>query len=139
MDIRVYYEDTDSGGVVYYANYLRYFERDRTEYFRGHEIGVAEYDAKGVLFVVANVEVAYRASARLDDLLEVRSKIVDYSRVCIIFSQRIFRKHDDKLLVDGTVRLACTGPDGRPRSLPDEVRKLAQRESGRIREREKTR
>ncbi|MBU0754116.1 MAG: acyl-CoA thioesterase, partial [Planctomycetes bacterium] len=66
MDIRVYYEDTDSGGVVYYANYLRFFERDRTEYFRERGIGVAEYDAKGVLFVVADVEIAYRASAHHD-------------------------------------------------------------------------
>lgn len=122
MDIRVYYEDTDSGGVVYYANYLRFCERGRTEHLRDRGISVAEYNAMGILFVVAHIDVSYRAPARLDDLLDVQTRIIDHSRTTFTYSQRIFRKETGQLLVDAKVKAACINANGRPRRLPDEVR-----------------
>ncbi|MHC4944491.1 MAG: YbgC/FadM family acyl-CoA thioesterase [Planctomycetota bacterium] len=128
MEIRVYYEDTDSGGVVFYANYLRFMERGRTEFFRERGISVAEYDRNGFLFVVAHADVSYRAPARHDDLLDVRSEIIEYSKASFTFSQRIFRKADEKLMVDAKLKLVCTDSNGKPRGLPKEVRGILERE-----------
>ncbi|MFH1999866.1 MAG: tol-pal system-associated acyl-CoA thioesterase [Planctomycetota bacterium] len=134
MDIRVYYEDTDSGGVVYYANYLRFFERGRTEHLRERGISVVDYNALGILFVVAHIEVAYRAPARLDDLLNLETRIVDLSRTTFTYSQRIYRKETGQLLVDARVRAACIDARGKPRRLPDEVRSVVEEEVRRYRE-----
>ncbi|MBU0753033.1 MAG: tol-pal system-associated acyl-CoA thioesterase [Gammaproteobacteria bacterium] len=103
---RVYYEDTDSGGVVYYANYLKFLERGRTELLRGLGFEQAELarDA-GVAFAVRSLQVEYLGPARLDDKVEVRSSIGELGRAQVVFSQRIER--EGELLVDATVRVAC--------------------------------
>lgn len=106
LTVRVYYEDTDSGGVVYYANYLKFLERARTEILRqlGFEQAELARDA-GIAFAVRSLQVEYLGPARLDDLVEVRSSIGELGRAQVVFSQRIER--EGKLLVDATVRVAC--------------------------------
>jgi acyl-CoA thioester hydrolase len=106
LAIRVYYEDTDSGGVVYYANYLRFLERARTELLRGLGFEQAQLarDA-GIAFAVRSLQVEYIKPARLDDMIEVKSTVGELGRAQVVFLQRIER--EGELLVEATVRVAC--------------------------------
>lgn len=105
--VRVYYEDTDAGGVVFYANYLKFMERARTEWLRSvgfeHEQLINEYN---VLFAVRNVSIDYKRPGKLDDLLTVTSTILNYRGASITFQQ--FIKNDkDELLAQAEVKVAC--------------------------------
>jgi len=119
--IRVYWEDTDAGGVVYYANYLKFFERARTEWLRalGVEQGVLQAQT-GAIFVVADVSVRYRAPARLDDLLVVTVDVVEQGRVSLQLAQQVWR--GDTLLTEGQVRVGCVEAASlRPQRIPPQV------------------
>ena len=121
VPVRVYYEDTDAGGVVYYANYLRFLERGRTEFMRalGYDLGVLARDP-GILFVVAGVEVDYRRPARHDDLLAVSVAVAERGRAGMTFAQQVRR--GTELLVEAKVRGACVDAVSfRPKALPDEI------------------
>ncbi len=120
MKIRVYYEDTDCGNVVYYANYLKYMERSRTEVLREAGVSLAVLRDAGVQFVVVSVNCRYRAPAVYDDLLEVHSSLVESTSITITFRTEI-RNPADVLLVTGDVRLACIGPDGKVRKIPADI------------------
>jgi len=124
MDIRVYYEDTDAGGVVYYANFLRYFERARPEYLRERGLDVAAYARVGILFVVGHVEIDYRMPARYNDLLDIATEIVDFSRASLTFSHVVRFRGTDHVVVEGSARLVCVNESGKPRRLPEEVAQL---------------
>lgn len=122
---RVYWEDTDGGAVVYYANYLRYLERARTEWLRAHghsQLELAQRD--GLLFLVVSVQVDYRAPARLDDELEITCEPRAEGAASLRFAQRIYRRVPDAaaaraLLVEAGVRVACVDARSmRPRRLP---------------------
>jgi acyl-CoA thioester hydrolase len=121
MDIRIYYEDTDCGGVVYYANFLKYFERARTEHLRERGIEVATYAAVGLLFVVAHVEVDYRIPARYDDVLQIETEVVDFTRTSLTFAHAMYRHGDERTIVEGWVRLVCVDERGKPHRLPEEL------------------
>ena len=116
--VRVYWEDTDAGGIVYYANYLKFMERARTEWLRA--IGVDQVqlkDAHGLMFVVVDVEAHYRKPARYGDQLQVTCKLSETSRASITLDQEVLR--DAELLLDGRVRAACLDAQSyRPRPLP---------------------
>jgi acyl-CoA thioester hydrolase len=120
--VKIYYEDTDAGGVVYYANYLRYMERARTELLSERGIDVAEYHSKGYLFAVVNVNVQYKKPALLGDVIDVSTEITDVTHVTISIGHRIYRGND--LLVEATVRLVCINKDGKPQRLPEEFSPL---------------
>jgi acyl-CoA thioester hydrolase len=120
--LRVYYEDTDAGGVVFYANYLKFFERARTEWLRA--CGVEHNtlaDETGLIFIVRGTAVDYRAPARLDDTLHIVSRIERLGRASVDFVQHAYR--GDTLLADGTIRVACVARDSfKPTSIPAPVR-----------------
>jgi acyl-CoA thioester hydrolase len=125
---RVYWEDTDAGGVVYYANYLRFLERARTEWLRSR--GVAQQrlvDERGVQFMVLRVEVDYLAAARLDDLLAITVEMRPDTRTTAVFSQRIWREPaaaagGRELLVEAEVRVVCVDAQTlRPRRLSEHI------------------
>jgi len=123
--VRIYYEDTDVGGVVYYANYLRFMERARTEWLRS--LGF-EQDAlireQGVLFAVASAEINYRAPARFNDLLSVTAAIVDSGRTRITFEQKVLRPSDGAHLTDGRIKVACLDANTfRPKPIPDQLQR----------------
>ena len=122
MQIRVYYEDTDCGNVVYYANYLRYMERSRTELLRERGIDLSHYHANGLLFTVAEAHVRYKVPARYNDLLEVESFVTEMSPASILVRTTIKRAADTVLLVEGEVKLACVNTNGRPSRIPQEIR-----------------
>ncbi|MBI3995048.1 MAG: YbgC/FadM family acyl-CoA thioesterase, partial [Nitrospirae bacterium] len=89
LSVRIYYEDTDCGGVVYYANYLRYFERARTEYLRDRGVDLGTWAEKGLYFVVSRVEIVYKAPARYSDLLQIETAVTDLSKASLTFSHAV--------------------------------------------------
>jgi acyl-CoA thioester hydrolase len=120
MKIRIYYEDTDCGNVVYYANYLKFMERGRTEFMRERGVDFGGYHRTGMLFVVAEANVKYHASAYYDDLLDVDTKIGGISPVTITFITEI-KNENGRLLADGKVKVACINKDGKVRRIPEEI------------------
>lgn len=120
--IRVYYEDTDAGGIVFYANYLKFFERARTEWLRACGVDQRRLaDTRNVVFVVRSTALDYRAPARLDDLLSIDSRIERLGRASVDFHQQA--SLDGEVLVTGTIRVGCVGRETiRPAPLPEEVR-----------------
>ena len=119
-NVRVYYEDTDAGGIVYYANYLKFFERARTEWLRAIDVGqhalLQEHDA---MFVVKNVGADYHAPARLDDVLKLTLKIEKLGRASILFVQQAWC--GDVLLNTARVKVGCVDSALRPRAVPPAV------------------
>lgn len=122
LPVRVYYEDTDAAGMVYYANYLRFCERARTEWLRTQ--GFAQHALmadQGIAFVVRSVEARYRTPARLDDSLVVVSRISRLGGASIEFDQKIHRTQE--LIFDARITIACIDIAGqRPAPLPPELR-----------------
>lgn len=118
--VRVYYEDTDMAGVVYYANYLRFIERGRSEALR--EVGVDQSALKdsGLVFVVRRLVADYHAPARYDDLLDVETRIARLRGASVEMAQRVTR--DGALLFEAEVLVACMDAAGRPQRLPEAVR-----------------
>jgi len=116
--LRVYWEDTDAGGVVFYANYLKFFERARTEWLRS--LGFSQEQLRldtGVMFVVTDTSVRYRQPARLDEELHVSVRVVEQGRASLVIDQQVQRA--DTLLVEGRIRIGCV--DSRtfvPRRIP---------------------
>lgn len=122
MNIRIYFEDTDCGGVVYYANYLRYFERGRTEYLRALGVSPSGLLEKGMLFVVRNVEVDYIAPARYDDLLVLETEVSGVSRTSVTFAQSIKKEGFPTQVARGTVVLVMVDKKGRPARIPEDLK-----------------
>jgi acyl-CoA thioester hydrolase len=119
--LRVFYEDTDAAGIVYYANYLKFIERARTEMMR--EAGISHTQlmrARGIAFIVRRCNADYRAPARLDDLLEVRTRILDLGGASIDVEQVVWHGQDSLVRVE--VKLGCIDDSGRPVRLPEDVR-----------------
>lgn len=119
-NVRVYYEDTDAGGIVYYANYLKFFERARTEWLRAIDVGqqalLEQHDA---LFVVKSVSTDYHAPARLDDALRLTLSIEKMGRASIVFLQQAWC--GETLLSTARVKIGCVDSAMRPRAVPDAV------------------
>ncbi len=115
---RVIYGDTDSGGVVYYANYLRYFEAGRTEMMRDMVSSYKELEDMGYILPVVECYVKYRASAFYDDLLVVETSLVEVKKVSCRFHYRIIRENDGKLLATGYTVHAAVNRDGKLTKLP---------------------
>ena len=119
--IRVYYEDTDAAGIVYYANYLKFVERARTEMMRLFGVEHERWrQDEGVAFIVRHAELDYRAPARLDDTLVIETRIKEVGGASIVLTQDV--KRDDNLLVAAIVKVATIGRDGRPVRLPPALR-----------------
>jgi len=121
MELRVYYEDTDAGGVVYHARYLHFFERARTEFMRDQGVSVGELHNMGSVFPVVRLEIDYRAPAVLDDLLRVETQVLEVGKSSFTLGQQVVRALDGKLLVDGKVTLVCVGPGMKAKRLPENL------------------
>jgi acyl-CoA thioester hydrolase len=125
LPVRVYYEDTDAGGIVFYANYLKFAERGRTEYLRaaGFE-NKSLMDDEGILFVVRRLEADYLKPAELDDVLSVITEAGEVKNSSFAMKQSIFR--DNVLLCEMNVMLVCVNLQGRPVRVPETLKqKLA--------------
>jgi len=116
---RIYYHDTDCGGVVYYANYLKYLEEARTEYMHERGLNLKELSEKGILFVVRRVDIEYKAPAHYSDLLEISTKINKIRNVSLEFLQEI--KREEKTLVSAVTTLVCIDKDFKPCAMCEEL------------------
>ena len=119
--VRVYYEDTDAGGVVYHASYIAFYERARTEMLRQHHFNQQALLEQQVAFVVRRITVDYLAAARLDDMLDVQSEVVAMSRTTMTFAQRILNA-EGRVLNEAEVLIACINPYlMKPIALPKSI------------------
>ena len=128
---RVYYEDPDAGGIVYYVNYLKFMERARTERLR--ELGFAQSALAGenLLFVVHSSEARYHKPARLDDELLVSAEVIELNRASLRFKQQVRRAADATLLCEGQFLVACVRADSlKPRAIPEALRAAFADQSG---------
>ena len=119
-EVRVYYEDVDFGGVVYYANYLKYLERGRSEALRACGVDQIDLKARGVVFVVRRIALDYLAPARFDDLLTVETELTRLGGASLEMAQAVLR--GEERLVAGEVRIACLAEAGGPARLPPDAR-----------------
>jgi len=124
--VRVYYEDTDAGGIVYHSNYLNFAERARTEMVR--ELGISQRtmleEGEGTAFAVRSANIDFRRSAKLDDLLSVETEVISIGGASIELDQRIIRAEDGTELVRVGVRLGYITLSGKPARIPAPVREL---------------
>ncbi len=121
LPVRVYYEDTDAGGVVFHANYLNFLERARTEYLRSRKVLQSDLTNKQqLIFVIRSISIEYLKSAKLDDLLYVSSEITQLKKASLLFEQNINR--DDDLLCKAQVSVVCVDSQTmRPKLIPDDL------------------
>jgi acyl-CoA thioester hydrolase len=127
--LRIYYEDTDAAGIVYYANYLKFIERARSEWVR--ELGIDQGRLRaeaGLVFAVRRVEADYLSPARFDDVIDVRSRLVAAGGARLVLDQDIWR--GDLRLFVARVTLAALAPDGGPLRIPAEIRRAFETNPG---------
>jgi acyl-CoA thioester hydrolase len=125
IEVKIYYEDTDCGNVVYYANYLKYMERGRTEFMADHGFSVSELASQGTVFVVARAEIDYRSSARLGEIIVVKTWISEMTRTSLLFGHTMTDKASGRLIAEAQARLVCVDPNGRIKRVPQELQERA--------------
>ena len=122
MQLKIYYHDTDSGGVVYYANYLKFLEEARTEFFADRKISVKDLTEAGTLFVVARQEIDYKLPAFYGDLLQIDTRLSNMSGVRLEFEYDIKNQHN-KIVSQAKTILVCVDKNFKPKAIPEEIRK----------------
>jgi len=126
--VRVYYEDTDSGGVVYYANYLKFMERARTELLRHYGFEQDQLiEQQNIIFAVRSVQCNYISPARFNDELTVTAKIIELKKASMVFEQKIVKTHQpEQILCQGEIRIACLQADTfKPCAIPNSIMEVA--------------
>ena len=126
--VQIYYEDTDLSGVVYHANYLKYFERAR-EHLLGPDKLVELWENDGIGFVVYKCEMTFKEGAKLGDTLDIRTRVTMESAYRAIFDQKVYRQASDKVMVEGIVQLVCVDAEQKLVAIPKVVTALSQSES----------
>lgn len=124
---RVRFGDTDAAGIVYYANYLRWFEAGRAELMRARDLPYHQIITGGSYLPVVETWCRYHASARYDDEIEIVSWVHELRLATLLVAHHIVRVHDGVLLVDGAARLACVSAEGKPKRLPAQLRRAVER------------
>lgn len=122
MQVKIHYHHTDCGGVVYYANYLKFFEEARTEFFQEKGVSVKEAAQQGILFVVARQEIDYKSPAFYGDILEINTRVTDVSGVKIIFEYEV-KNQDKRLISQAKTIVVCVGKSFKPQAIPEDIRK----------------
>ena len=121
MEVRVYYEDTDCGGIVYYANYLKYFERARTHYLETHGLSIATLVQEGTEFRVTRAELAYRSPATYGEILVVETTVAADRRISLTFSHVIRERTSERMIVEGSATLVAVDTKGKIKRLPPPI------------------
>ena len=117
MDIRIYYEDTDCGGVVYYANYLKYFERARTHYLEERGLSVVGLLNDGTQFLVVHAELNYRSPARYGETLTIETMVTQVGRTSVTFAHVIREQASQRVVVEGSAKLVTVDLQGKVKRL----------------------
>jgi len=119
---KIYYHDTDCGGVVYYANYLKYLEESRTEYFSELGINLKDLSQGSTWFVVSRVEINYKYPARYQDNLKILTRISNIKNVSMGFFQKITK--EDVTIIEADTTLVCVGSDFKPKPIPKDIKDI---------------
>ena len=122
FNIKVYYEDTDAGGVVYYANYLKFLERARSEAI--HSLGISNkglLENHGILLIVKSCNIQYKQPAQLEDLLEIISEATSFTKTSILMKQLILKNKD--IISEADVHLVVVDNKGKPTKIPDQLKR----------------
>ncbi len=122
IEIRIYYQDTDCGGVVYYGNYLRYFEQGRTQWLDARGSSVKAFMDAGILFAVVHAELHYRSPARYGETLTIATTLKEMSAASFTFAHEIREKASGRLVVEGSARLVAVDMQGKLVKLPKDLR-----------------
>ena len=122
MEKRIYYHDTDAGGVVYYGNYLKYLEEARTEFLEQKGLSVPSLCERGFLYAVSQCLIRYRSPARYGDIILCHAHLKKVTSVQMIFEQKILDKNSDRLLVDAEVTLVSLNRDFKPTPIPEDIK-----------------
>lgn len=122
MEKRIYYHDTDAGGIVYYGNYLKYLEEARTEFLETKGLSVALFRERGMLYAVRKCSITYRSPARYADTIVCDATLEKITAAQIIFNQKIFEKVSGRLLVEAEVTLACLDMNFKPMQIPEDLK-----------------
>ena len=126
MEKRIYYHDTDAGGIVYYGQYLCYLEEARTEFLEKRGLNVETFQARGFVYVVRHCNVSYRSPARYGDTILCDAKLKKIGASQLIFDQTVHDKKDGRLIIEAEVSLVCLNKEFRPTPIPDDLKeKLA--------------
>jgi tol-pal system-associated acyl-CoA thioesterase len=119
---KIFYHDTDAGGVVYYANYLKYLEEARTEFLENLGLGIRPFIDRGLIYAVRYCNVNYKSPARYGDVLEADARPIKVTGAQIVFAQRVWDKANDRTLVEAEVALVCLSNDFKPHPLPHDLK-----------------
>jgi acyl-CoA thioester hydrolase len=122
-ETRIYYGDTDAGGVIYYANYLKYFEKSWFEYLAARGLSLAVWEEKGIYFIIKRVEVEYISAARYGEIIQVQTEVSEKTRASFTFQHRVTLKDTGRLLAEGKNQMVCITKEGKLRRLPEEFLK----------------
>lgn len=122
MEHKIYYHDTDAGGVVYYANYLKYFEEARTEYLYARGVNVIACVQRGLIFAVRSCHIIYKSPARYGDVIISDAVIEKYTAAQLFFKQNIRDKNSGKVLVEADIILVCLNQRFKPVALPGDLK-----------------
>lgn len=120
LQVRVYYEDTDFSGHVYHAQFLKFFERGRTEFLRARGVHHSELIETGLYFAVTHMEIGFNAAARIDDMLSVETRLGEMSGARVVLDQSIWR--DETIIAHAEVTIAMLNEKGRPVRIPPAVK-----------------
>ena len=124
MEKRIYYHDTDAGGVVYYGNYLKYLEEARTEFLENKGLSVRTFKARGFLYAVRKCTITYRGPARYGDTILCDAKLVKTTAAQMVFEQKIYLKDAGTLLVEAEVVLVSLDKNFKPIPIPEDLKAL---------------
>ena len=122
MEKRIYYHDTDAGGIVYYGQYLCYLEEARTEFLEKRGLSVELFKERGFLYVVRQCNISYRSPARYGETVLCDAKLKKLGASLLIFDQTVHDKKDVRLIVEAEVSLVCLSMDFKPTAIPDDLR-----------------
>jgi acyl-CoA thioester hydrolase len=127
MEKRIFYHDTDAGGIVYYGQYLCYLEEARTEFLEKRGLSVEEFRERGYFYVVRQCNVSYRSPARYGDRVLCDAKLKKIGASQLIFEQTVHDKKDGRLIIEAEVSLVCLNGDFKPTPIPDDLREKLSR------------
>ncbi|HOW36280.1 MAG TPA: YbgC/FadM family acyl-CoA thioesterase [Candidatus Omnitrophota bacterium] len=122
MEKRIFFHDTDAGGIVYYGNYLKYMEEARTEFLENKGMSVAEFHRRGLLYAVSQCSIRYRSPAKYGEILICDALLKEVTAVKLIFEQKISEKESNRLIAEAEIILVCLNKDFRPTSIPEDLK-----------------
>ena len=122
MEKRIFYHDTDAGGIVYYGNYLKYLEEARTEFLENKGLSVFIFRDRGMVYAVRKCSITYRSPARYGDILICDARLKKITAAQLIFDQFIHEKETQRLVVEAEVTLACLNKEFKPIPIPDDLK-----------------